>query len=249
MMTGELDWYANAGFIIDTIIANHKVPESDLMEFIVCHFLDTLSTEDRLILVKYLYSMEPGSIELEYQRDIRAYFEPKMAKVRGYQVLLLISDKLVESSEERMKIFIQGDDKIEWTPALPTDRIAALKSLISSSFVPPARLSRLVGFMQVFRNDDIVFKTMDMQNKLKKGSRCGGEGKKDVMKKINIVEANGFQYTEANTEDTELGKNLIVKPGMCIIMEMLFRYYNKAAREGLVWFLDLERAVLSKLVK
>ena len=253
MVTGELDWYANAGFIFDTIMVNHSVPESDLMEFVVCHFLDTLSTDDRLVLVKYLFSMEAGSIELEYQREIRAYFEPKMTKVRGQQVLLLVSDKLVETSEERIKIFIREDDipagAGEWTPALPTDRIAALKSLISSSFVPPAKLSRLVGFMQVFRNEDVVFKTVDMQNKLKKGSRCGGEGKKDVMKKINMIEANGFQYTEENTEDTALGKNLIVKPGMCIIMEMLFRYYNKEGRDGQVWFLDLERAVLSKLVK
>jgi len=253
MTTGELDWYANAGFIFDKIMANHGVPESDLIEFVVCHFLDTLSTDDRLVLVKYLFSMEAGSIELEYQREIRAYFEPRMTKVRGRQVLLLVSDKLVETSEERIKIFIREDDipagAGEWTPALPTDRIAALKSLISSSFVPPAKLSRLVGFMQVFRNEDVVFKTVDMQNKLKKGSRCGGEGKKDVMKKINMIEANGFQYTEENTEDTALGKNLIVKPGMCIIMEMLFRHYNKGARDGLVWFLDLERVVLSKLVK
>jgi hypothetical protein len=98
--------------------------------------------------------------------------------------------------------------------------------------------------MQVFRNDDVVFKTMDMQNKLKKGSRCGGEGKKDIMKKINMI--GTFQYTEENTEDTELGKNLILKQGMCIILEMLLR---RGAQDNKVWFLDLERAVLSKLVK
>ena len=247
LSSGESDWYMNTGFVLDTIIANHDIAESQLMEFVIYHFLDTLPTNYRLTLVKYLFSMEEGEPVLEYQSEIRAYFSVKMATVRLFKCVVLVSDKLVESSDERIKICIQDDskDKLVWNVALPTDRIAALKSIIPNMFVQSANMNRLVGFMQVFRNDDVVFKTMDMQNKLKKGSRCGGEGKKDIMKKINIIDT--FQYTEENTEDTELGKNLIMKQGMCIILEMVLRHLNK--EDDKVWFFDLERAVLSKLVK
>ena len=286
LSSGESDWYMNAGFVFDTIIANHGIAESDLMEFVTNHFLDTLPTNDRFTLVKYLFSMGEGEPVLEYQSEIRSYFTPKIVTVRRFKCLVLISDKLVESSDERFKIYIQDDDtdKTVWNVALPTDRIAALKAIIPTMIVQPANMNRLVGFMQVFRNDDVVFKTMDMQNKLKKGSRCGGEGKKDIMKKINLL--SEYQYTEENTEDTELGKNLILKQGLCIILETLLRHLNhrrfemghevsqisnfevdlsedvtgpvplqifkginKGSREGMVWFMDLERAVLSKLVK
>jgi hypothetical protein len=246
MSTGETDWYMNTGFIFDVIIENHGINESDLFEYVIYHFLDILSTEDRMILVKYIFSLSNESIQLNYQKEIRQYFEPKIIKVRGFRTIVFVSDKLVESSDERFKIFIQDEeDPIVWNIALPTDRISALKAIIPLVSVQPANLSRLVGFMQVFRNNDVVFKTMDMQNKLKKGSRCGGEGKKDVMKKINIINENVFKYTEENTED----KNLIVKPGMCIILEMLLRSFNKIGKDGKVWFLDLEYAVLNKLVK
>ena len=75
--------------------------------------------------------------------------------------------------------------------------------------------------MQVFKSNNVVFKTIDRENKLKKGSRCGGEGKKDVIKKINLISTD-FKYTEENTEN----ENLIIKPGMCVILEMVTRYYS-----------------------
>jgi hypothetical protein len=271
--SGESDWYMNLGYVFDTIVENHKIPEADIQLFAIQHFLDLLSLEERLVLVQYLYDIEgQGLVTMPFQSEIKDYFDTKMVTVRGLKTIILVNDKMSESSEDRLKIYLQDDpdnktvwseprsgsttnDKgrktpgTVWSVAQPTDRIAAIKAAIPTSFVPLAKMNRLVGFMQVFRNNDVVFKTLDLQSKLKKGSRCGGEGKKDVMKKINMITADNFQYNEENTEDTELGKNLIIKPGMCVILEMLMRHYNKGTREGLVWFLDLERAVLSKLVK
>ena len=276
MASGEPDWYKNTGYVFDVIISNHGIEESDMNLFIIHHFLDLLSFEERLVLIQTLYSKdEVGEVEMPFQKEMKDYFDPKIVTVRGFRTVILAVDRLVESSEDRLKIYMQNGPKTEphsgavfgrfsvessqrelseendngWIAAQPTDRIAALKAAIPTSFVQPSRMSRLIGFMQVFRNNDVVFKTLDLQGKLKKGSRCGGEGKKDVMKKINMIMETDFQYTEENTEDTELGKNLIVKPGMCVILEMLLRNYNKMGRDDKVWFLDLERAVLSKLVK
>jgi hypothetical protein len=254
MASGEPDWYKNTGYVFNTIMENHSIEESDVNLFVIYHFLDVLTFEERLVLIQKLYSQEGSlsdQVKMPFQEEMKTYFDPKIVTVRGFRTIILAVDRLVESSEDRLKIYIQNDknDATVWTSAQPTDRISALKAAIPTSFVPPSKMSRLVGFMQVFRNNDVVFKTLDLQSKLKKGSRCGGEGKKDVMKKINMIVENDFKYTEENTEDSESGKHLIVKPGMCIIMEMLMRYYNKVGKEDKVWFLDLERSVLSKLVK
>lgn len=246
--TGESDWYMNAGYIFSTIVENHGIPENDLFEFTVYHFLDTLPTNDRIVLIKYLYSLDNENIEPGYEKELRTYFDSKIVEVRGKKCAVLVSDKLAETSDEQFKIYMR-ENELTWNAAEPTDRIAALKAIIPLSLVPPNNMSRMVGFMQVFRNNDVVFKTMDLQNKLKKGSRCGGEGKKDIMKKLNIILGEDFKYTEENTEDTDAGKNLIVKPGMCIILEMLLRFFNKTKRGGKTWFLDLERSTLNKLVK
>ena len=253
LAAGESDWYMNLGHVFDTIIANHGIDEDNLQRFATQHFLDLLTFEERMVLVQHIYSLEPDddAVTMPFQSEMKRYFDEKIVTVRGMKAIILVNDRITETSEDRLKIFIQSDkdNRANWTPAQPTDRIAAIKAIIPVAFVAPARMSRLVGFMQVFRNNDVVFKTLDLQSKLKKGSRCGGEGKKDVMKKINMIEASGFQYTEENTEDTEAGKNLIIKPGMCVILEMLMRHYNLGRRDEKVWFLDLERAVLSKLVK
>ena len=98
--------------------------------------------------------------------------------------------------------------------------------------------------MQVFRNNIIAFKTMDMQNSLKKGSRCAGEGKKDIIKKINLI-SKEIKYTEENTEN----ENIILKQGLCVILEILLRYYTFIKSDGKIWFLNLETAVISKLVQ
>ena len=236
----ETDWYINMGYIFNIIIQNHNIDESSLNEFIIYHFLDTISLKERLILVKYLYSLYHETDDI-IQKTVKSYFDEKIFKVRGYNIIMLQNDKLAESTEDKLKIFIQDDNKnlIVWNIAQPTDRQEFLKVIIVSlKSTVINKLNRLFGIMQVFTNNNIVFKTIDLQNKLKKGSRCGGEGKRDIMKKINMISSD-FKYTEDNTEN----ENLIVKPGLCIILEILLRYYHKQKHNGYAWFLGFENNV------
>uniref|UniRef100_A0A6C0HST2 Helicase ATP-binding domain-containing protein n=1 Tax=viral metagenome TaxID=1070528 RepID=A0A6C0HST2_9ZZZZ len=244
--SGQADWYTNMGFVIDHIIENHKIKESEIKDFIIFHYLDCLSFEERMIIVKYLNQESSSQIFTDYDNVFKKYFDEKIVKVRGFKTIVLINDKIVDSNEERLKIYIQNNngDLLEWNPAEPTDRINAIKETIQTSLVQYSNLSRMVGFMNVFRNNDIVFKTMDMQNSLKKGSRCASEGKKDIIKKINII-SKEIKYNEENTEN----ENLILKQGLCVILEVLLRYYTNMNVDNKVWFLNLEKAVISKLVK
>ena len=245
---GHSDWYVNVGFIFEHIINTHNIEESILNNFIIYHYLDSLSLEERMTIVKYIYSfieIEP-EIFTNYDKIFKKYFDEKIVKVRGFSTIVLTNDKIVDNIEKRLMIFIQSNsnDLLEWNIAEPTDRINAIKLTIQKSLVQYSSLSRLVGFMQVFRNNIIAFKTMDMQNSLKKGSRCAGEGKKDIIKKINLI-SKEIKYTEENTEN----ENIILKQGLCVILEILLRYYTLIKSDGKIWFLNLETAVISKLVQ
>jgi len=282
--SGESDWYMNIGYVFDTIMENHNIPEEDMKEFIYYHFLDTLRFDEKMTIIKYLYSMRNGGdITTSYDDLMRTYFKEKVVRVRGYNVVVLINDVITNISDVYLKILIQDNknDLLVWNEAQPTDREAAIRETFKNIAVTHNRLGRFVGFMHVFRNNVVEFKTMDMQNKLRKGSRCGGEGKKDVMKKLNIIcddfiplkTSSGtspvtssvgstskfeigdtkrpisnfrrFKYTEENTEE----EKLIIKPAMCVILEIVMRYFNKIGKDDIVWFLDMERTFFSRLVK
>ena len=176
----------NMGYIFDTIIENHKIPEEDIWLFITYHYLDTLSLNERITIVKYLYSFNNGELELSEDKVFKYYFDDKIFNIRGNQCVILVTDLLVESSEERIKILVQDKNHLLiWNEAQPTDRELAIREAIKKYLIQKQFLNRFVGFMQVFKSNNVVFKTIDRENKLKKGSRCGGEGKKDVIKKIN----------------------------------------------------------------
>jgi len=236
--TNETDWYINIGNIYNNIIQNHNIDEISLNEFIVYHFLDTLSLQERVFVIKYLYSLYQETDDI-HQKTIKAYFDEKIYQVRGFRIIMLHNDKIAESTEEKLKVFVQNDleNLNVWNIAQPTDRQELFKLMIASlkdSVLNVTKLNRLIGLMQVFTDNNVIFKTIDLNNKLRKGSRCGGEGKKDIMKKINII--SDFKYNEDNTEN----ENLIVKPGLCVILEVLLRYYNKQKRNGFVYFLGFE---------
>ena len=246
MPSGETDWYINAGYIYDIIAENHDIEDTDLDTHIINHYLDTMSVDDKLVVVKNLYLNDEFIISNEeYESIFKRYFDEKIVIIRGYKSIIIAADKIVESSEDKLKIFIQdNENKLIWSTAQPTDRISAIKASLQKTLVKYSDMNRLVGFMQVFKNNDIIFKTMDMENKTKKGSKCSGEGKKDVIKKINMI-SDEFKYNEDNTEDDEL----INKPGMCVILEILTRHYNYVKKNNKAYFLNLEKAIFSKLVK
>jgi hypothetical protein len=246
MPAGEMDWYANLGFVYDLLIENHSIDSDEITKFIVFHFLDSIQIDERIVIVKCLYAEEIvlGG-DIRFDNLIKEYFDNKIVTVRSYRSIILAYDNVIDAKNEKYRILIQ-DNENKWILSIaePLDRLAAIKSTIQFSLVQYSQMSRLVGFMQVFKNNIIVFKTMDMENKIKKGSKCSGEGKKDVIKKLNLI-CEEFKYTEDNTENEEL----IVKPGLCVILEMLLRHYAVVKKNDQVWFLDLEKAIFSKLVK
>ena len=93
--------------------------------------------------------------------------------------------------------------------------------------------------MQVLK-DSVVFKILDSAAKTKIGSVCNVEGKKDIIKRINAI--SDIKYSDKEPDSgTNVNSKDIVKPGLCVVLEILFRYYEETKKGGKRWFLTNEQ--------
>jgi hypothetical protein len=242
-LTKEVDWYINFGYVYELLTEKHGIDFTLLSKYVTYHYLDTLSLTQKLNIVKYYYSGEKNSFE-SHEKIIQQYISEKVVKVRGFNSIVFATDK--ENDEEDKKIFIQdNENKLIWSYALPTDRLEALKQSIPFSLVPLAKLNRLFGFIQL-QNESFIFKTFDKKNKIKKGIVCNVEGKRDVIKRINLI--SGFTYSDKPVDiENFIPSKDIVKPGLCVILEVLLRYYDDQRTNDMRWFLNTEQILLSKI--
>jgi hypothetical protein len=75
MDSGELDWYKHLGRIHRILVEVHNLPEETIKKYLVYHFLDTLSFEQRMVLIKNMPSDETKVDDIEDY--IRKYFDEK----------------------------------------------------------------------------------------------------------------------------------------------------------------------------
>jgi hypothetical protein len=127
----------------------------------------------------------------------------------------------------------------EWIITEPVEKDAFIRSGLLRFVVQQANLYSIIGFMNEFKGD-VEFKVKDMtQARNNRGSKCDNEIKADVMKRLTIVLGEEM-YTQANTDNLE-------KAALCVILEMLCRYFNESGRNGKVWFLDVEMSLINKI--
>jgi carotenoid cleavage dioxygenase-like enzyme len=77
---GSHDWYKHVGNVMNLLMKNHDISESEITEYLVYHSLDTMQLKDKLVLVQSLYGNKP-----EYEEDsneimnyIEQYFEERI---------------------------------------------------------------------------------------------------------------------------------------------------------------------------
>ena len=109
--------------------------------------------------------------------------------------------------------------------------------------VPVKRLAKIVGFMGLFKNTEMVFYVKDITNKRNIGARMDSAGKVKIIQLINDVESRPI-YSSENTKT-------ISQVGLCIILEMIMRYKTEHPPEqrldSNVYYLLPEQATLIKV--
>ena len=108
--------------------------------------------------------------------------------------------------------------------------------------VNPASYPRMISFINLFKNREMVFKVKDTEQKWgNKGARVDDAGKGDIIKIVNFLVGNNA-YTEENT-------TTILKIGLCVVLEMLARQKMEKKADNKTWFLDPEQTVINKVTE
>jgi Helicase conserved C-terminal domain len=263
--SGETDWYKHMGNVFQTVVRNHGISEETLTKYIIYHNLDTLLFEERMVLVKVIYSRSGEGLLNQLEQTIKQYFDKKMVKGSDGSKGIIIVKDFHEDLRQKWKIFAQDPENlVSWKEIDETDYSIYIIAENMRKFIikQPNKHNPVIGFMHLFKNGDTVFKTKNLPGKWgNKGSACNVLGKKDILARLNSIlefpiynnESIRQYYTTIITKKgLQVEKRLengIYAKGLCVILEILLRYFQETSYKGKIWFYDLEEADINEIVE
>ena len=237
---GDNDWYKHASKVITILNKNHNINIDTIVEYILYHYLDTLALREQLLLVSQVYS---GNFDLNIPIHIiiKKYFDDKLLEVGNTKAIIL-------AYKDKTKMFIQSNEMLTlWNESEKQSDKERFQQAIMNRFLISGNAANVhkynsyIGFMQLFRDTgEITFKIKDMtQKRNNKGSRIDRLRKNEIIVFFNEV-LGSQQYNNENTEK-------ILKMSMCVMVEIVLRYYNEINKNGKIWFLNSERANINSI--
>jgi hypothetical protein len=238
--TGDTDWYIHVSQVFRILREVHSIPLENIIKYVIYHYLDCLPFYDRLVIINHLYSIDYNREQEENVISIlRGYFEDKIVEnTRIKKKAILLTDVL------HVKLFLLNEG--HWVEARTVDKDKFKEQIDIRMMIQKDSINNFVGFMSVFKNQYMTFKTKDLsQRRNNKGALCSNASKMDIIKRLNFVlddKKEKNMYTIQNTEN-------ILKIGLCAILEMILRYYTDTndQRENKVYFIDSEKALINNI--
>jgi hypothetical protein len=182
----------------------------------------------------------------------------------GSKGIIIVKD-FHEDLRQKWKIFVQDPENlVSWKEIDETDYSIYIIAENMRKFIikQPNKHNPVIGFMHLFKNGDTVFKTKNLPGKWgNKGSACNVLGKKDILARLNSIlefpiynnESIRQYYTTIITKKgLQVEKRLengIYAKGLCVILEILLRYFQETSYKGKIWFYDLEEADINEIVE
>jgi hypothetical protein len=235
-----MDWYKHASKVINILMDAdvHNISLDFIVKYLIYHYLDSLNFDEKMCIIKKIFA-STFTPSTEQEDIIRQYFTEKTVQYKSLKGITI-------ADNNELKIYVQSAENAEvWMEAKPTEKNKLSQNIIDKFIVSERKYSEIIGFMDVFKNKEIVFKLKDTKQTHKgarKGARLNNEGKADIIKRLNEILEEKMYYEE-NTEN-------IFKMGLCVIVEVLLRYFNDInhKQENKKWFFDVESALLNKIV-
>jgi hypothetical protein len=260
---GEHDWYRHVNNVIHKLTDYHKIPLEKISEYTIYHALDILPLKDRLFIVKYLYMNNTMPTEItQIEEIIQTYFISKVLNNRTntkHAIFLANNDSGVW--------YLQNiSNRLEWVIIDPEDTsvIREFSQSITEKKLNAKKkedFNNIMGFMTYFKND-MVFKTKNLsQSRNNIGAYCEQATKGDILIRLNEV-LGQFVYNSEFVKQTILKQiktkdgfittkevdNGIFRTGLCVILEILLRYYNDTHYLDKIWFLSPEETIINQFV-
>jgi hypothetical protein len=262
---GETNWYRHARTMFNILTEFHKIPATMIDDYILHHSIDCLSYNEKCILIENITEIVEKT---KLENKIMDYLNDKKVVAQNIVGYLI-------ANGDRFSIYLKNSNNI-WQNAHKEDERKFMESL--KKFVTPRnKMYKYVGFMHPFKQNEMVFKMKDLQQRRNnKGAWCNQAQKGDIMNILNaILETTEPVYTIENVDELRTGekrrrskrkeyrdcvykmgsdvyietreieRKCITKNGLCIILEILMRHFNKS---DIVYFFDPEYAVMNNIV-
>lgn len=114
------------------------------------------------------------------------------------------------------------------------------------------KYNNIVGFIGYEKNNNyLIFKTKDINSKRDTGARCDEAGKSKTIDLLNRI-IGEEKYTKENTklkkdDDGNILREAIGQVELCVLEELIMRYFNVIRKNGKKWFFTPEMAIYHKL--
>ncbi len=262
------NWVKAAAWTILNLNRYNNIEMNTLLQLAMNHILDTLKFKDKLQLLNLVYTKEDKS---PLENIIFSYFENLIIRNDRFTGIVL-ADFSKPSGHETYTIlaFIDGIWKSS-KEAISGGLALAMFNKFQVKDI--SRINDIIGFMTIFKRQQIVFKTKDInlssKGRTNKGQRCDrGEGKSTIIARINSLLSTGvmpIKYVMTKSTVTSIYGNEAISQTirvkkrnkevkisslqLCIESELILRYYDQTQKDGKRWFFNTVDTVINNIIE
>ena len=232
---GDEDWYKHCGITMKKMI-KEGFNETIVLQCLVDHIADMIPFEEKVELYNY-YSRFKEQLDSLYQENsfeylLRSALEKNVIQTPRFSAILLFSSS-------KRHIMIWNNEIKTWINAEPEDELEVSQKLAEKYGIKQEKFSDVVGFIGFeHKNRYLVFKVKEMKVARTKGARCDESVKSKKIKILNEI-VGREKYNKENTRGA-------VQSELCSLQELLLRYFDKDRKDGKMWFLNFELAMIYK---
>jgi hypothetical protein len=251
--SGEKSWYKHVNPVLDDMEYIYGITRLQMEKYVLDHAFDLLMFHEKMRLIQYIYTTPMTAItDKEYVKILeyaKRYFDKNNIIVeRGVTGFVLFKDNgwkiYVLSSPEDID---EDEDEDENEPRIygplheaDPEQYRMFSIQLEKFKIDYSKLNVLVGFVNMFKNREMVFKVKDLrQTRNNIGARCGDSTTRaDAIKLLNtLLERN--LYTN---------KTDIRMISFCVIIETLMRYYTDIGKNDKIYYLTPEKTIINDIV-
>lgn len=275
----EKDWVFFCSWVVDSLQKYNKIDKNILLQLAMDHMIDTLAYPIKILLASYIYrkknyKQQNPNISVENESRIKSFLDKHIITKSNRKGIVFID---YSRKEKRLNLKISiinmdGDELVE----KDRDTIAALGMTMFRHFeVKDSDINKKIGFMDIFKKTDIVFKKKNFNDKKAKYKNKGQTCSKGANKPVIIKEINNLSYKKYNLNksiitsikdindvvydkkkiiqnyrynDTNVSSR-ITSEQLCIENELLLRYLDHIKKDGKKWFFSTVETARNNIIE
>jgi hypothetical protein len=260
------NWYKHCGKTIKKMTEDNFNMD-ELFILLIEHIVDFLMFAEKVELLNYIFSLDV-IIDNSIEYYIKKYFDEQIIHVKNITGIILY---LRKNKVTITKVMILSKKK--WVMSEPLDEQEIIEEATKKySSNKTQELNNIVGFIGLDNKERyLVFKTKEVTFKRNTGARCDESAKTkkisllneivgytkyidkiiisneemNILKRDKKLSEKEIEKKYISTEDKVLvSTKEIVQEGLCSLIELVLRYYNKTNKNNKMWFLNYEMSNL-----